>query len=265
MIDITQLIKSNFHSLSWTNQCIAKKILENLTTIHEYSVSQLAQEANVSPAMIIKFSKKLGFSGFDEFKFLSKYSQIHNNPYISEINNAIISAHKQNSTSFESIAKEIKMHQQIIIFARANSANIAYDFYYKFLKVLPNISLATQSEEQLTHLLNLSSSDLLLIVSNSGNAKEIITACQQSNLQKQDNIILITNNEKATLSKFSNTILLGQQTNPYDEFSQYLPFSEKYALMYILDSIFFSYFNLYRNECTEKINNWKFHIQQKKE
>lgn len=262
-IQFSSLIKNQFNSMSETNQIISKKVLEHINDIDTYSVKEFAIESNVSPAMIIKFSKIVGFSGFDELKYAAKYSMDSRGTYVDAITNTLALVDERNKDVYAKFANLIHNHNQITIFSRSNSANSAFDFYYKFMRVKSGFSFYRTTSEQINALMNLHPDDLLLLVSNSGNAKELIEVCQKvtTSMISPANILLITNNPKAKLSEFANTIIVGARNEKESEFSQYIPFSAKYSLMFMLDSIFFSYFNLYREECTDKLNQWRFHLE----
>ena len=53
---------------SSTEQVIADYILKNFREVANLSTRQLAKETFTSSAAIVRFSQKLGFSGYAEFK-----------------------------------------------------------------------------------------------------------------------------------------------------------------------------------------------------
>ena len=55
-----------YEELTETDKKIVDYINENKQNISKLSVSQLAQNAEVSSASIVRFSRKLGYSGFGE-------------------------------------------------------------------------------------------------------------------------------------------------------------------------------------------------------
>ena len=63
--------KSNYTK---SEKIIYEWIKKNPTTVMKDSIESLAEEISTSKAAIIRFSKKIGYSGFAEFKFeLSRY------------------------------------------------------------------------------------------------------------------------------------------------------------------------------------------------
>lgn len=252
----------NYDSMTWTNQCIAKTMLDNCENLYKFSVSKIAEEANVSPAMIIKFAKNISLSGFDELKYLAKYSDTESHKDITGITNAIYLSHENNKDRFGKIAERIKHSKRIFIYAQSNSANIAFDFYYKFSKVRKDVYIFKTLIEEKESFISLAENDLIIIVSNIGNNREILSIFQQLDPKKKtkEQVILVTNNEKGKLIKHACESLIGQYHDYNNDYSQYLPFSNKYSLMYLLDSVFFTYFYQYHEECVGNLKKWKFHL-----
>ena len=58
--------------MSDTEKGIADYLLNKGRDIEKYSVRALAIGAFTSPATVVRFCKKLGFSGFDDFKEIAK-------------------------------------------------------------------------------------------------------------------------------------------------------------------------------------------------
>ena len=61
-------IAENTHLLNKSDNEILSYCIRNNKKISEMKVQQVADELYTSPASVIRFCKKLGFSGFSEFK-----------------------------------------------------------------------------------------------------------------------------------------------------------------------------------------------------
>lgn len=79
--------KKNF---SDTEQVIASYIMENYHDLLNCSTRQLAKKTFTSSAAIVRFSQKLGFEGYTEFKtkFLAEMMQKKSEPYEKNITSA---------------------------------------------------------------------------------------------------------------------------------------------------------------------------------
>ena len=61
------------HSLSPKELEIMQYVHEHSDAIVSMSIQTFAQEINYSTSTVIRFCRKLGFSGFPEFKYFLKY------------------------------------------------------------------------------------------------------------------------------------------------------------------------------------------------
>ncbi|NSA89064.1 MurR/RpiR family transcriptional regulator [Clostridium beijerinckii] len=67
-VSVRLKIKSLYNGLSTKEQNIADYILENPISVAHNSISYLSDELNVADSTLFQFAKKLGYSGFKEFK-----------------------------------------------------------------------------------------------------------------------------------------------------------------------------------------------------
>ena len=102
----------------------------------------------------------------------------------------------------------------------------------------------------------------MLIVSNSGNCKEILSSFKRFDPEKKlrEQTILVTNNEAARLMPYAHTALVGQLSDT-EEYSQHLPFANKYSLLFLLDMIFFTILDKYNEQSMEMLNRWRLRIE----
>ena len=80
--------KTNFSN---TEQVIANYIMENFREIGNYSTRQLAKKTFTSSAAIVRFSQKLGFEGYTDFKtkFLAVLITTNSNSTIAELSTVV--------------------------------------------------------------------------------------------------------------------------------------------------------------------------------
>lgn len=70
------LIEMNKPSFTRTDMQVCNALMENHEVIFRKSSSQLAKDLNLSQASIIRFCKKLGYEGYNDFRF-GLYDSIH--------------------------------------------------------------------------------------------------------------------------------------------------------------------------------------------
>ena len=79
-------VKIHYPSFSKAEKKVADFIMENPSKILPLYITELAQMSGTSEASIVRFSKKLGFKGFQQFKIaIAKEPEAH--PVSSNISN----------------------------------------------------------------------------------------------------------------------------------------------------------------------------------
>lgn len=259
MRDILNVILSNLDTLSDSYQQIAKVILRNPDKIPKYKITQLANEADVSISTISKFCHVFDLDGFDELRFMIKYRSDSSN-IDNKLLRTLSTTHSNVNSKINDVAKLLNSKSKIYIFAKSNSANIAFDFYYKIRIIRSNI-VFERDTKLIDKEISKIDSGIIILVSNSAN-NYICNIAEK--LYGNDNIkiISITNNSNSRLHKFSNICLTGIPFEIDPTIKQYLPFNSKYSLMYISDLIFYTYFQMNYNKNLDKLRESRIKINE---
>ncbi|MGG5359177.1 MULTISPECIES: MurR/RpiR family transcriptional regulator [unclassified Enterococcus] len=237
MNDVILRINKIYDALTHNQKDIADFMIQNPELISSMTVKELAIKTFSVPSAIIKFSKKLGYSGFQELKFqFSSGQKIRSNedkllyPY-SCVNKVITtSAYKK---TVDLLAKTGKIY----ILAHQMSQIPAKDFYFKVHKVSPAKILFFQSfEEQLRNIPILQKNDVILMISNSGECEEIIQCL--SFLPEDCCKILITNGIHSTISKHADLVISIGCLEEEELFFKEIPTYSRNALLFLLDHLF---------------------------
>jgi DNA-binding MurR/RpiR family transcriptional regulator len=261
MQDIVNVILSKFDTFSDSNQQIAKVILRNTNKIPNYKITELANESKVSISTISKFCKVIDLEGFDELRFMIKHRSTLNN--IANDNKLLLTlstTHSNVISKINTVAKILNSKSKLYIFAKSNSANIAFDFYYKIRKLRSDI-IFERDTPLIDDAISKIDSGVVILVSNSAN-NYICGVAEKLHKNNKINIISITNNNNSKLNRFSNICLTGIPFEMDPIIKQYLPFNAKYSLMYILDLIFYTYFQANYNKNLEKIRESRLKINE---
>ena len=213
---------------------IADFILENKSDVINDSTQTLAQKTMTSPAAIIRFSKKIGFSGFSQLKIelakdLSNDSMEFDNlldpnesmdsllkkAYQSNIQTIEKTYGLIDSRVIERVVQEIISCRNIYLFGIGGSGTVCEDFQHKLLRIGKTSIYYADTHLQLTVVPNMQKDDLAFFISYSGKTKEIVTAAKWANdLGKlADMVITIPIEEKelrigATSSRLSSLIVI---------------------------------------------------------
>ncbi len=220
--------------LTQSERLIADYIINNPQAVTTMTVRELAKASYCSPALIMKFIKKLGYESFVVFKFELKNEKILINETIFNSFNLVDNFVSENIEEFECLIQELNNANKIFIYAAGTSKVPALDFSRRLSRLRYNIVFNIDICEEISTLKEIKQSDLVLFISNSGNARELQTF---SKIIHND-IVLITNNKNAKLASVSNKIYCLNNTLDVESTSRDYPIANKYSLMYFLDLIF---------------------------
>lgn len=220
--------KSNYTK---SEKIIYEWIKKNPSTVVKDSIESLAEEISTSKAAIIRFSKKIGYLGFAEFKFeLSRYiiSGIRENKnenmdisrsitslyagYIKQINDFI------DLKNIKTIAKTLSNARRVKILGKNRTGLSALQFRYRLTKIgfdaeaITDGILMNQMQESLTkgdvvlifttRAEDLQYYELIKNISKNG-VTTIVVTCTETKLIKQSNYhILLPSIENASTSSF---------------------------------------------------------------
>ena len=176
---------------------IAEYILEDPERIKNLTTYEIAKNCDTSQASIVRFSKKLGFSGFPDFK-LSLSQDIGNRKAESHVN--IMHEELKSTDSFEIIGKKVATEntravnntyeitdfnelekavqainnaRKIMLAGVGFSGIVARDLYFKLMELGKVASFENDSHMQLSYLSTMNENDILFVISHSGKTLEL--------------------------------------------------------------------------------------------
>ncbi len=230
---------------------VAHWILEHSEEALPLSIVELAEKADCSEATIVRFSRRLGFAGFQEFKIaLARENQTAPvNAHMTAEDSAFEIYQKvcndiycslertQKSLDPEALqqaAEAIKAAGSIAIFGLRYSTAVAVDASYKLLQAQYNAMAYTDSHLQKMAAMHLNPGDVVIGISRSGAAKEIIEAMQIAK-ERGAITVCITSQEKSPIVKCSDYVLCTSSSEPqYNK----LALNSRIAQMSIIDALY---------------------------
>lgn len=190
-------IKESLPILTETDMMIGNYILEHQSEVLSASTQTLATLTKTSPSAIIRFSKKIGFTGFPQLKIelakdvsneLSEFDDIldpnedmeslikktyHSNICTIEKTYGLIDAQV-----IENAVQLLLQSHNIYLFGIGGSGTVCEDFQHKLLRIGKTAIYYPDSHSQLTAVPNMQKDDIAVFVSYSGKTKEMITAAK---------------------------------------------------------------------------------------
>lgn len=209
-MDFFNRIAEHTHLLNKSDNEILSYCIRNNQAIAGMKIQELAEALYISPASVIRFCKKLGFSGFSEFKAALKMevmqhpekreSEVRSIDFLKDINKTIQLIHED---SIEQILELIHTKKRIEIYA-VGSSRMAANEFAKRLQILGKAAFCYDDSSLMNISAGqLSGEDLVIALSASGETSLVITAANMAK-SRGAAIVSITNLGSSSLSDMAD-------------------------------------------------------------
>lgn len=257
-------IKILYNEMGKAEKKIADWLLNNPGEILPLSIVDLAEKCGCGEATIVRFARRLGFSGYQELKIsLARESNtatvstnITIDDTIDEIydkvcNDIYCSLEKTKKVlktdSMHAACEKIMSAGKIVIFGLGNSASVALDAGHKLLRAGCNAYAYSDNHMQVIAASHLSENDVAIGISHSGSSKDIVEALDIAK-KAGAATICITNCGKSPIQKVSDiTLFTSSDETKYN----ILALNSRIAQLSIVNAIYF--YIVYH--CSEKALN----------
>lgn len=239
-------ISSLFPSLTRSEKKVAQYILANPNDIEKLSIQELAKKAQVGESTILRFTRKIGMEGYQEFKIELVKNQLKDLPHsTTELEGDIGTVYDQlleslNDTSqilvdqkkiMNLIAKKISDAECVYLFAVGNSGTIAEELSNRLTRIGKKAIFHSDTHIQAIYASVMTEQDVGFAITVSGNTKDVIT--NVSLAQKSGSkIIALTNYLDSGITKITEDVVV---CSPKEYASLYGSFSAKVSQMFTLD------------------------------
>lgn len=211
-------ITNHIHGLNLTDKKILTYLEEHISSIPNSTISYIAKRLYVSPNAIVRFAKKIGYSGFSEMKYAINLQLEADNKTVTtesrDYNQFGIKIMKDiNKTLdinregyFEEFIKNIIAENKIVFIALGMSNYVARSFIYR-LQVLNKVCLLSNDRDNaLTLAKNLENDFLVIFISLSGDT-DVVIECANYFRTKKAKILSITGVSNNYLQEVSDVAL----------------------------------------------------------
>lgn len=274
MLDKMKIIAQSNHT---SKANIAKYMLDHLANIEKMSLEDLAKNTYTSKSSIVRFAQSFGFKGWTDFlpaliseRYYSDthYSNVnHNLPFsnddsIEEIIQKIATIEKESiqdtadklvASDVDKIAMWLKQANRVVVFGLSPNEYLAQLFKRKMLTIGKQIEVAHSGEVGLTTA-SLNQDDVAIVISYSGNSKQIESLRYLSSLkEKKVKIVGVTSEQGKYLRENAEITLT--ICNREDKYKKIANFSTEESILFILNTIYATYFKKnYFENYIRKIN-----------
>ncbi|MEW4371495.1 MurR/RpiR family transcriptional regulator [Paenibacillus kandeliae] len=269
MSPILHVLEQGLDKLSPQERRLAHYILQQPSSIIRLGITQLATQCGISPATVTRFCKTFHFEGFPDFKMKlaaelaqqsipGSYQDIIAGNPLSEIVKAIESNHVTSINDTTRLLSLPRLEQavgylirarRIDLYGIATSSIVAQDFYQKLIRIGKNCTAFADSHMQITSASTLTSEDVALAISYSGETKETIDAlsCAKENGATTLSITQYSSNplsSVADISLFSSSLEKGIRRGDM---------ASRIAQLHIIDILFTGMISAQFNDSVNKL------------
>lgn len=255
----------NIENFSEIENKLADYVLSNYKNIVNMTIDEFSSENYVSNSTIVRFSQKLGFKGFSDFK-ITLVSEINtftksdkrvevDVPFTKEdsfqdLPNIFLNLHHQSITDIyshidmnqvERLAKKLHEAQLISLWAQGPSLLLALDFHYKLKRLGYPLTVEELNGFDHIPIVKRSENEIAVIITTYGSSENIKYWLKHHKKVGNETIIICLNPNSPFIKFADNKIIL-------DTFEKRLMklghFTSKTTMGYILDILYSSIFKL---------------------
>lgn len=200
----THELLSGFNDLELS---IYNCILKNKDRVAHMKIKELADEAHVSTATVLRFCKKLGCGGYSEFKLRYKEYLEQERLILEDTGETVFKGFvsRMESRDFQETideAFELLRDSRRIIFIGIGSSGILGKYGARYFSNVGRFSLYVE-DPWLPILQDLTDGTVTIVLSESGETMQMIDLANQMK-ERGSLLIAITNNSGSTLSKMAD-------------------------------------------------------------
>lgn len=213
-MDTIQKIKENYYSLTKSEKKVGDYILSNSDKVIHDTMDDLKSILMIGDATIIRFCKKVGFSGFTDLKISlakdhqqSRINLFDNYSLFEDIKDTLTKTHEYiEKEKIDEAVTLLKRAKNIIIIGKGQSGASAVDLERFLLSIGVYSKAIVDPDFQIQACSAIADGDLLIVFSLAGRTMEIIETLKmaRSNGAK---IIGITNYLNSPIAKLSDLVL----------------------------------------------------------
>jgi len=222
-VSVIYTIKNQYSTFVGKEQVIADYLIANGVTSADPSITELAARIGISEATLVRFVKKIGYSGYQKFRMAlaregaASNSQVFEIPvkededFIDSIFRHTIqtleaSRHLISKDAIIQTAEKMVEARSVLLLGLGGSNINARDAYHKFIRTGLSCQYTDDFHMQLMLTAQAGPKDTALLFSHSGNNYDIISLAQEL---KENNcpVTVITSYDKSPLSRLADVVL----------------------------------------------------------
>jgi DNA-binding MurR/RpiR family transcriptional regulator len=244
--NLETLIHSYYPAMTRSEQKVADFVLRHLDQIVYHSVTELSEEADVGETTVLRFCRKIGMKGYQEFKLtLAKdlaNRQDHegrenvSTGFMEEICNNTIGSIRNTFSMIDEKAlataiQKLDTARSVHFFGVGTSGLTALDAKNRFIRIGKHVDAVTDSHFQSMTAATLSDKDVVVGISVSGSTHDTLNSLK---IAKENGafVIAITYYLRSPITKLADIVLPGgEKESPLEGGS----LAAKISQLYVID------------------------------
>ncbi len=264
------MIRSKYQTLSTKEKIIADFILEHPKDSVNPSIEQLAQNIGISESTMVRFARKLGYSGYQRFRIALARETIAGNAQIFEsevqegedvvdlvFNNAKHTLDETlsntNRQTIQETALLLKKAKRIYLMGLGGSNTLAQDAYHKLMRIGLTCQYASDYHMQLMLASQSDEADAAILISHTGQGYDTLSLAEEFH-NKGCPTIILTSNATSPLAKLGTYVLPVSSGNPTIVSES---FSARIATLVLIDVLYVQILELLQQEGLEHLNTMR--------
>lgn len=219
-------LQSLWQALTKSERKVAEIVLSQPENVIYFSVTDLAEKAGVAETTVLRFCRKIGFKGYQNFKLaLAKevvspvknlYEEINDEDSpiaiarkVTETNTRAIQDTFSilNAEQLDAAITALQQAQNIHFYGVGSSGVTALDAKYKFLRIGLSVDAFSDSHMQAMAATTLSKGDVAVGISVSGSTKDTVDSLVLAK-ESGATIICITHHARSPITRMADIVLL---------------------------------------------------------
>nr|WP_319776278.1 MurR/RpiR family transcriptional regulator [uncultured Sphaerochaeta sp.] len=263
-------IRSKYNTLSAKEKKIADFILEHPKESVNPSIEKLAERIGISESTMVRFARKLGYSGYQRFRIALARETIPKNEQVFEtgilegeevVDMVFKNAQRTLSetlvaidrTAIKKSATLIAQARSVFLMGLGGSNTLAQDAYHKFIRTGINCQYAADFHMQLMLASQATKDDVALIVSHTGEGYDTLALAEELR-NNGAKLLILTSNARSPLAKLGDLVL---SVSPCCSKIVAESFSARITSLVLIDVLYVEILELMENIGVENLNKMR--------
>ncbi|NRD77846.1 MurR/RpiR family transcriptional regulator [Bacillus sp. BRMEA1] len=203
-MDFFEITSQHINTLNYNEKELYNHIIRNMEEVKKSTIRELAATCFVSPATIIRFLRKIGFSGYSDFIAILKYTDTdceeNHNPFvvpqenyrIEYLKNIYESVRVLDNEKVNKIVRILKEKPRLVVMARGLNKSVGHYFEYIFSGFGFEVVFPEDHYFRQMLLNGIRNTDLVFFLTFGGEDKELIKDIELLNIRSKATVVSIT-------------------------------------------------------------------------